>query len=493
MTEGSSTKGGDASRVALVFPYFRTRAATELLLPPLGLATLAAQLRRLGVEARVFDGTFSSPDRLVRELVAYVPAIVGISAMVSLTGNALRVAECVRTSMPQALLVAGGPLPTVFPRRFAPHVDGVFRGEADLSFPRFCRDYLRFGGRQAGSPYAGDRRHDLSRLPLAHYDGLFVEQGDLHVDNAPVHHGARELASFPLPDRSDFDHATYQREWMQKMGTRTTSLIITLGCPYACDFCSKPVFGNKVRRRPLAAVFAEVDQLRELGYDSLWVADDTLTLNQRFLADFCRGMTGRGMSWSCLSRPDAIDPAMGHMMKAAGCAQVYLGLESGSPRTLDLMNKRATVTDGKHAVEMYRAAGIRVAAFFLVGYPGEDQAAIESTFALALSLPLDEISFNVPVPLPGAPLFERLGRPDAGRDWTRENDVTFLFPAEIDESWLRRRIDETMTVFAERREARAAAPAAAQATPQADAPATARAIRVRPAAGATAARGTADP
>ncbi len=103
------------------------------------------------------------------------------------------------------------------------------------------------------------------------------------------------------------------------------------------------------------------------------------------------------------------------------------------------------------AAELYREAGIEVAAFFIVGYPGETVASIEETFALALALPLDEISFNVPMPLPGSKLFERLGAPDEGRDWTRENEVTFVFPSDIDESWLRRRIDETMAAFAARR------------------------------------------
>ena len=80
------------SRVALVFPYFRTRAPTEMLFPPLGLAALAARLRRLGVETRVFDCTFGSLEDLRADLRAYRPDIVGLSSMVSLTRNTLRVA-----------------------------------------------------------------------------------------------------------------------------------------------------------------------------------------------------------------------------------------------------------------------------------------------------------------------------------------------------------------------------------------------------------------
>ena len=173
--------------VALVFPYFRTRARTEVLFPPLGPALLSAHLKRAGVEARVFDGTFSSLEALVDDVVAWRPAVVGISSMVSLTGNALRVAAAVRERLPDALLVAGGPLPTVFPGRFLPHVDLVFRGEADVSFPAFCRDYLARGA----------TRDDLGDLPLATYSGLVADGGGLarrQPAGAPLAGGDRRLS-----------------------------------------------------------------------------------------------------------------------------------------------------------------------------------------------------------------------------------------------------------------------------------------------------------
>jgi anaerobic magnesium-protoporphyrin IX monomethyl ester cyclase len=189
------------NKVALVFPYFRTRSPTEMLFPPLGVAALAGQLRRLGVETRIFDGTFSTLEGLSADLVSYAPDIVGISSMVSLTRNTFRLAEMVGTELPHTLLAAGGPLPSVFPRRYAEHFDVVFRGEADVSFPRFCLDYLE----QGASPAT------LGQLPLGRYHGLFVSNHGLRVDNPTVHHGERELAAFALPDRSDFDHGAYQK------------------------------------------------------------------------------------------------------------------------------------------------------------------------------------------------------------------------------------------------------------------------------------------
>ena len=138
-------------------------------------------------------------------------------------------------------------------------------------------------------------------------------------------------------------------------------------------------------------------------------------------------------------------------MKDAGCHRVYLGLETGNQDTLLLMKKKATLEEGKNAVQLFNKAGIEVAAFFIVGYPGETLTSIEDTFRFALDLPLDDISFNVPYPLPGSQLFERLRQVDQTNDWDVENEITFLYDSEFDPDWLRRRIGETMQAFAEKK------------------------------------------
>jgi len=429
------------SRVALVYPYFRTRSATELLFPPLGAASLASQLHALGIETRIFDCTFESFGGIQKKLRTYHPDIVGIYSMVTLSRNTFRIAEMVRTRLPDSLLVAGGPMPTLYPERFCAAFDIVFRGEADLSFPRFCRDFFE----------QKINRSQLKELPLEIYEGLFIQQDDLQVGNPLVHYREEQLDSFPLPDRSGFDHSSYQKVWQQQDGSKTTSLITTLGCPFNCDFCSRPVFGNLFRRRNLDVVFAEIGQIRRLGYDSLWIADDNFTLDINFLREFCRRIAGRKIQWSCLSRVTGIDQEMTGLMKASGCRRIYLGLETGNENTLELMKKKATLEEGKNAVHLFHKAGIDVAAFFIVGYPGETIPSIEDTFRFALDLPLDAISFNVPYPLPGSQLFERVSQVDQTRDWDEENEVTFLYESEFDADWLRRRIGETMRTFAEKK------------------------------------------
>jgi anaerobic magnesium-protoporphyrin IX monomethyl ester cyclase len=427
------------SRVAIVFPYYRTRAYTETLFPPLGAAFLLSQLRQRGVEARIFDCTFSSFQQLQKDLVAYQPAVVGIYSMVTQSRNTFRIAEMVRDRLPDSILLAGGPLPTLYPERYRSAFDAAFRGEADLSFPRFCRDLIE----------QKVDRHRLAELPLDSYAGLFIETDRLQVDNPTIHYREDEINGFPLPDRSDYDHTTYQKEWMEKTGTKTTSIMTTLGCPFDCDFCSRPVFGDLFRRRSLDTVFAEIDQIRRLGYDSLWIADDNFTLNLSYLRGFCQRMDGQQIGWSCLSRVSRINTEIAQMMKSAGCRRVYLGLETGNQNTLNLMNKKATVDEGIQAVHQFHGAGIEVAAFFIVGYPGETVQSIEETFRLALTLPLDDISFNVPYPLPGSSLFNRVsGLVES--DWDKENEVTFLYSSEFDPDWLKLRIGQTMQTFAEK-------------------------------------------
>jgi anaerobic magnesium-protoporphyrin IX monomethyl ester cyclase len=96
------------------------------------------------------------------------------------------------------------------------------------------------------------------------------------------------------------------------------------------------------------------------------------------------------------------------------------------------MGKRASVEEGIEAVRLFRQAGIETAGFFIVGYPGESEESINQTLALAVSLPLTEISINVPFPLPGSPLFSRIGSIDTTADWRIANEISFIYKSEFE-------------------------------------------------------------
>ena len=144
-----------------------------------------------------------------------------------------------------------------------------------------------------------------------------------------------------------------------------------------------------------------------------------------------RSAEGFTFTWTCLSRVDRLDEEIVGLMKDAGCVRVHLGLESGNDETLRLMGKRVSVRDGIEAVRLFRQAGIETAGFFIVGYPGETEESIDQTLALAVSLPLDEISINVPFPLPGSPLFSRVAAVDTTADWKIANEVSFIYRVRV--------------------------------------------------------------
>jgi len=427
------------SGVTLVYPYFRSKDPVEKLFPPLGIAYLASQLKERGIPVTVEDCTFKTFDEVIDRIAASRPAIIGISTMVTMSRNAFDLLRELRERLPGTLFVAGGPLPTVNPVMFAGKFDVVFCGEGDLTFPRFCQDYLS----------SGSTTLDLNTWDPASYPGLYINIHGHVRSSPPIHHPSEILDRLPPPDRSGFDHQEYHAAMEKNGGLRQTTLIVTRGCPFSCDFCSKPVWGDLFRKPQLEKVFREIEEIMSLGYTCLWIADDCFTLDSEYLTAFCHEMIRRKgpVSWTCLSRVDRLTPELVDLMKRAGCIRVYLGLESGSNETLILMNKRVTVEQGIRAVHLFSQAGIGTAGFFMVGYPGETMESVEKTFALVLSLPLDEAWFTIPLPLPGTPLFARVADLRKWEDWEVSNQVKFVYPSEFDERWLERRINETTEAF----------------------------------------------
>ena len=154
--------------------------------------------------------------------------------MVTMSSNALDLLAALRERLPAALFKAGGPLPTVHPRMFAGRFDLVFRGESDVTFPDFYRDYLS----------AGEGPAFLTTVKSEDYPGLYGEIDGRVVAPLPTHPPAEVLDRLPLPDRTGFDHHRYQDAMEQSAGLKQTSMIVTRGCPFSSDFCSKPVGGS---------------------------------------------------------------------------------------------------------------------------------------------------------------------------------------------------------------------------------------------------------
>ena len=242
---------------------------------------------------------------------------------------------------------------------------------------------------------------------------------------------------------------------MDREAFSLAGIMTSYGCPFDCDFCSKPIFGDRFRRRSLDRIFEEIRDIKSLGYDGLWIGDDCFSLDPKHVRSFCRRLISEklDMKWFCLSRVDRISQSDINLWQASGCRKVFFGLESGSNDVLKLMNKNTTTNVAEQTLKLFAQSDIRTAGFFMVGYPGETYDTIETTFKWALSLPLDEISFTIPYPLPGTRLYSKVVNVDADIDWQYENENRLLYKSDFDEAYLRKRIDSVYEEFDARRSA----------------------------------------
>lgn len=448
------------NKVLLIYPYFLTSENKGHIFHPLGISMLSSVMKDKGIEVLKLDCTFLKIDEVLKIAEDFEADIIGIYIMTTMTQNALEILGHLRKSNPESIFITGGPLPSLYPEKFAQKFDMVFRGEGALSVPKFCYDYLQF--LEKNDIYKTSIKRILSKDKLvskflsgrdiSSYSGLYGYVNNKSMLNAEtelmccpeVNLSEEEINNLQMIDRSGYNHKKYHELSLKNSAYKSATIMMTYGCPFDCDFCSKPIFGNNVRFRDMDSIFREIKDIMSLGYDSLWIADDLFTLNDDYIAAFCDRVEYENLklNWSCLSRVDSISYETAGKMKKAGCNKVYLGIESGSDEVLKIMNKHIDISRVRQGVDIFKKQGIECCGFFIVGYPGETIETIEMTFEFALSLELDEISFNIPYPLPGSKLYSRVSdiKDD---DWNFENETKFLYKSEFDEVWLRKKIKET--------------------------------------------------
>jgi len=421
------------TRVTLIYPYFRPSNDDSIFrFPPLGLGYIASYLKRQGISIELVDCTFLSEAAALEKIRLSRPDIVGIQIMFSMKEKALRMARALRREV--TLLVAGGPLPTSNPVEFLDSFDVVVIGEGEQTILELVEAVQGKGG------YENIR-------------GIALKQkGQIAVTAARGF--IEDLDAIPFPARDMFDNDSYKKYYLKRFGYSTTSVLTSRGCPFQCDFCSRPVFGNRFRSRSADNVADEVSVVHELGYGRIWFADDCFTLIRKRLVDICQELIRRrvDVGWECLSRVDTVDSEVAEKMKRAGCVRVFFGIESGNDSILKIMRKQATTKQAEDAVNVFKRAGIQVGAFFIVGYPGENDRTILDTVRFASSLPLDYLSFTFPYPIPGTPLFSRLKDMMLFNEWEEPSGFhlvkhKLLFRSAFSENKLKFAIFKGMTQF----------------------------------------------
>ena len=383
------------SKVSLVFPRFEYKSGD----PPLGITYIASYLREnTKADVNILDATFhQSHERIRSSIERDKPDIVGIFTDTIMFSDAMKVAEYAKDS--KAFIVMGGPHVTVLPETVIDHVDVAVIGEGEYTFTEIVKRF---------------KSDSLDSI-----EGVWLKKNGSIKKNSRRSSKNGTLDAFPFPALDLLEMDKYTESWNYldcvDTGFKGTTMITSRGCPYRCTYCQPTldnVFGKKLLHRSPGNVVEEMKVLeRRYGIDGIFFHDDTLTVDKKWLAEFCHILEKEklGLLWGCNSRINTVNGETMKMMYRAGLRNIHFGIESGVQRVLDDVYRKAIkLEDIKGVVHEARRTGIHTLGFFMLGAPSETIEEIEATIRLSRSLELDEATFNITTPLIGTYLYERV-------------------------------------------------------------------------------------
>jgi radical SAM superfamily enzyme YgiQ (UPF0313 family) len=399
--------------------------------PPLGTLYAATALRSAGIAVAVYDTMFAEPVSGFRAaLEEHRPKIVVIheddfnfvtkmclTHMRELANELATIAHGIGVTV-----IAHGSDATDHPRDYLDNgVDFILNGEVEQSLVDLCSALLQ------------SRR--LPAIPgLLRYSAT-----DGNLENLLSAQTNPSWATLPRVARDLIDLEPYRRAWIEAHGYFSTNVVSSRGCPYHCNWCAKPISGNRFQLRAPEEVAAEIRELKELfGVEHIWFGDDVFALDRHWVEAFARAVesTGEVVPFKIQSRADLMSDATVSALKRAGCAEVWMGVESGSQKILDAMKKGLKLSAVYAARERLARAGIRACYFLQFGYSGEGWAEICETVQLVRSTRPDDIGVSLSYPLPGTGFFERvqaqLGRK---RNWADSDDLCAIHTASYNDTF----------------------------------------------------------
>jgi anaerobic magnesium-protoporphyrin IX monomethyl ester cyclase len=425
--------------ILLAHPYFLRDDAKQLErmkpYPPLATLLCAAVLREQGHEVTLFDAMLAEGmEEFHAAMAASRPALV---AIVEDSFNYVTKMCTVRLREATIEMIAAA-------RRRGCRV--VIHGSDATDHPA---RYLEAG---ADAVLIGDPEATLAEIaaawaanrdaPLTAISGLVMRGRDGDLDVTPPRAGNRDLDALPLPAWDLVDADAYRHAWSRAHGRTSWNMVTSRGCPYGCNWCAKPVFGRRYSQRSPAAVAEELRRLKlEIGPDHVWFADDLFGLSARWitaLADEIRARDAR-IPFMIQCRADLISPTVARALADAGCEEVWMGVESGSQRILDAMDKGTTVDEVRTATKALKSAGIRACWFLQLGYPGEQWDDVLATRDLVRDERPDDVGVSVAYPLPGTKFHAAVrGQLGARTNWEDTGDLAMLFQGTYTTAFYRR-------------------------------------------------------
>lgn len=392
--------------------------------PPLGTLYAASYLRSLGISVALHDVMFSQSEAEIEgPLTDHKPAIVVIyddqfNYLTKMCLQRMREAAFELTRRSKAhgctVIIFSSDATDHLDAYFAHGADYVICGEAEITLGELCRSLL-------GQSYA--RPYQIAGLAFLKQDSICQTERRTVLEDLDV-------LPFPAWDLTDIN--AYRSRWMRRHRYFSMNLVTTRGCPFHCNWCAKPIYGQVYHSRSPENVVEEMKWLKNtVAPDHIWFCDDIFGLKPGWIQRFNEAVhrARAAIPFKCLSRADLLlkDDTI-HHLKQAGCTCVWIGAESGSQKILDAMEKGTTVEQIYRSSRLLHQAGICVGFFLQFGYPGETKEDIEKTLTMVKECQPDEIGISVSYPLPGTKFYERVKKEMGEKhNWIDSEDLDLMF------------------------------------------------------------------
>ncbi len=442
--EERQNKGMEKQRsILLIHPlgYDPAAAGSDIarvanLMPPLGLASIAAYLESRGIHADIID-CFAHPEESDRKIADYLrqesPDFVGITCTTSAFPDAVRLLKLVKEVDAGVRTVLGGPHVSAMRQdvmRDNPQIDYVVVGEGEKAL----HELIENDGAAAG------------------IDGLVYRDGE-EIRFSGFRQDMMELDALPFPayEKLDGFPELYKLPIFNYPTAPNTSCVSSRGCPYQCSYCDRSVFRRSFRFNSAEYLYEHLKYLNgRWGIRHINFYDDQFTFDRDRVQEFCHRMIDEplGMTYNCAVRAEHVDMELLKLMKASGCWMISLGVETGDPELLARHRQNADLELLSRRIRQIKRAGIRTKALLMMGLPGETEQSIQRSMDYVFSLPIDDFNLSKFTPFPGAPLYENIDEyGDFDADYSKLDCMHFQF---VPDALSRERMRELYQLFYKR-------------------------------------------
>jgi len=390
--------------------------------PPLGTLYAAAVVRQLGHEVilhdtNLQDGPRSIIDKLQREKPDYLIIYDdGFNYLTKMCLTAMRDAAFAMQKYGReydCLVITSSSDATDHYQKYIEHgADVIILGEGEGTLKELLTKLD-----------AGEAIHEVEGVAFNSLTGIKIKA------KRPV---LKNLDELPLPAWDLVDMEAYRQVWSAKHKHIYLNVTTTRGCPYKCNWCAKSIYGNRYNSRSARSVVNELHYLKQkFVVDHFWMCDDIFGLKPGWIKEFYNELNQRGLAikYKIQSRVDLLlNEDTIDVLVASGMDEVWLGVESGSQKILDAMDKGITINQIHQATTLLKAKGVKVGFFIQFGYLGETSSDIRKTIRLVLDLMPDELGVSVSYPLPGTRFYETVREElKMKSNWMDSADLDVMF------------------------------------------------------------------